>query len=67
LRRLDPISREFGVRRGRTIDRYYIANFLARHAGDIRGRVLEIKDSDHTQRFGGERISETLRARLSRG
>jgi SAM-dependent methyltransferase len=57
LRRLDPISREFGLDRGRPIDRYYIENFLARHAEDIGGRVLEIKDSAFTRKYGGGRVT----------
>jgi len=57
FRRLDPISREFGLDRGRPIDRYYIENFLARHAEDIGGRVLEIKDSALTRKYGGGRVT----------
>jgi SAM-dependent methyltransferase len=57
FRRLEPISREFGLDRGRPIDRYYIENFVARHGEDIGGRVLEIKDSALTRRFGGERVT----------
>jgi len=57
LRTLEPISREFGLDRGRPIDRYYIENFLARHAEDIGGRVLEIKDSAYTRKYGGERVT----------
>ncbi len=57
LRRLSPISRRFGLNRGRPIDRYYIESFLARHADDIRGHVLEIKDSSYTQRYGSGRVS----------
>jgi SAM-dependent methyltransferase len=57
LRRLTPVSRNFGWERGGPIDRYYIEDFLARHAGRIRGRVLEIQDASYTQRFGGERVS----------
>jgi SAM-dependent methyltransferase len=57
FRRLDPISREFGLDRGRPIDRYYIEGFLARHAEDIGGRVLEIKDSALTRRYGGGRVT----------
>jgi len=57
FRRLDPISREFGLDRGRPIDRYYIENFLDRHAEDIGGRVLEIKDSAFTRKYGGERVT----------
>jgi SAM-dependent methyltransferase len=57
LRRLSPISRSFGLNRGRPIDRYYIENFLASHSGDVGGRVLEIKDSSYTRRYGGEHVN----------
>src|SRR2546428_14003991 len=43
LRRTSPISRLYGADRGTGIDRYYIENFLARHASDIHGDVLEIQ------------------------
>jgi SAM-dependent methyltransferase len=56
FRRLDPISREFGLDRGRPIDRYYIENFLAHQTDDIRGRVLEIGDDTYTRQYGGERV-----------
>jgi glycosyltransferase involved in cell wall biosynthesis/SAM-dependent methyltransferase len=57
LRRTTPISREFGYDRGKPIDRYYIEKFLARHATDVRGRVLEIGDDSYTQSFGGDRVT----------
>ena len=56
LRRLEPISRSFGINRGKPIDRYYIENFLDRWASDIRGHVLEIGNSHYTQRYGGSRV-----------
>ena len=56
LRRVTPISREYGFDRGSPIDRHYIETFLARHATDVRGRVLEIKDATYTRRFGGDRV-----------
>lgn len=52
LRRLTPISRDFGFDRGQPVDRYYIEQFLARQAHDVRGRVLEIGDDYYTRRFG---------------
>lgn len=52
LRRTSPISRVWGADRGLPVDRYYIEQFLAAHAGDIRGRVLEIGDNVYTLRFG---------------
>lgn len=62
LRRLAPISDEFGFDRGRPIDRYYIERFLAQHAADVRGHVMEIGDADYTRRFGGDDVlrSEVL-------
>ena len=56
FRRMAPISRELGFDRGQPIDRYYIENFLARHAGDIQGRVLEIGDNGYTRQYGGGRV-----------
>lgn len=59
LRRLEPVSRIFGLDRGLCIDRYYIENFLAQHAGDIQGRVLELADNDYTLKFGGEKVTRS--------
>jgi SAM-dependent methyltransferase len=39
------------------IDRYYIEQFLGEHAGDIRGRVLEIGDDSYTRQFGGDQVT----------
>jgi SAM-dependent methyltransferase len=53
LRRLSPISAIFGKDRDLlTIERYYIEQFLARHAADIRGRVLEMGDPTYIRKFG---------------
>jgi hypothetical protein len=60
LRRLTPISPVFGFDRGLPIiDRYYIEGFLAGHAGDIRGWVLEMGDATYTNRFGGDRVTRS--------
>lgn len=59
LRRVTPISREFGYDRGLPIDRYYIESFLNQHTVDIRGRVLEIGDDSYTRRFGGDRVNRS--------
>jgi hypothetical protein len=34
------------------VDRWYIERFLAEHEASITGRVLEVKDSGYTDRFG---------------
>ena len=57
LRRVTPLSREFGYDRGLPIDRYYIERFLAKNASDIRGHVMEIADNTYTRRFGGDRVT----------
>lgn len=59
LRRVEPISREFGFDRGLPVDRYYIEQFLERHSRDVRGRVLEIGDATYTRRFGGDRVQHS--------
>jgi glycosyltransferase involved in cell wall biosynthesis/SAM-dependent methyltransferase len=52
LHRVTPISGCFGFDRGLPVDRYYIERFLARHASEIVGRVLEVGDDAYTRRFG---------------
>jgi SAM-dependent methyltransferase len=59
LRRVAPVSRSFGFDRGLPVDRHYIEAFLARHRGDIRGRVLEIGDATYTRRFGGDAVTRS--------
>ncbi|MGH8638650.1 MAG: glycosyltransferase [Burkholderiales bacterium] len=59
LRRVAPVSREFGFDRGLPVDRYYIERFLARHASEIGGRVLEIGDDSYTRRFGRARVTRS--------
>ncbi len=51
LRRLEPVSRDFGYRRGGPVDRYYIERFLQRNTSSIAGRVLEIGDRSYTLQF----------------
>ena len=52
LRRWAPLSDAWGFDRGTPIDRHYIESFLETHATDIRGSVLEVRDSAYTRRFG---------------
>jgi len=59
LRRVNPISRHFGVDRGTAIDRHYVESFLSRHAADVRGRVLEVGESTYTGRYGGDRVTHS--------
>lgn len=52
LRRTTPLSRHWGADRGTPVDRYYIERFIEAHRGDVRGRVLEVKDAGYARRFG---------------
>jgi SAM-dependent methyltransferase len=52
LRRTTPIDPNWGFERGTPIDRMYVERFLGSHAGDIRGRVLEIGAPDYTRKLG---------------
>ena len=52
IRPTRPLSRNWGYDRGTPVDRYYIEKFLASCSRDIRGRVLEVKDSKYTELFG---------------
>ena len=54
MRRLKPVSRQFGFDRGDPIDRYYIDQFMHRHAtapGVVRGTVLEVGEPLYTERY----------------
>ena len=57
LRRPDPTARDWGYARGGPVDRPFIADFIAAHSSDVRGRVLEVQEGDLTTRFGGTRVA----------
>lgn len=57
LAKARPVNRVFGLDRGMPIDRWYIERFLALHAPDIAGCVLEISEKTYTERFGASRVS----------
>jgi SAM-dependent methyltransferase len=52
VRRTTPLSDHWGRDRGTPVDRYYIEHFLAGARNAIRGRVLEVMNTDYTRRFG---------------
>jgi SAM-dependent methyltransferase len=58
LRRLSPISRDWGDDRGGPLDRYYITNFMDRHRQDVRGRTLEIAEDVYSRWFGDDRVTQ---------
>jgi len=59
LRRLQPVSREYGFNRGLPIDRHYIAQFLAANAACVQGRTLEVGGNEYTRQFGGARVTRS--------
>jgi len=59
LTRLEPVSRVFGFDRGKPVDRWYIERFLAEHAADVRGWVLEVAERTYTQWYGGDRVTHS--------
>lgn len=52
-----PVSRDWGYDRGTPVDRVFIERFIADHAADVRGRVLEIQEGDLSKRFGGRAVT----------
>jgi hypothetical protein len=59
LGRLRPIAERSDNQRGQPVDRYYIDDFLRRHAaqpgyilGDIRGRALEVGEDRYARAYG---------------
>jgi len=59
LRRLKPVSLDYGNSRGLEIDRYYIEKFLSEYSSDVRGHVLEIKHNAYTVKHGGDRVTRS--------
>jgi SAM-dependent methyltransferase len=52
LRRLTPLSDNWGLERGTPVDRYYIDRFLMSRRSRINGRVIEVRDDRYAKRFG---------------
>jgi SAM-dependent methyltransferase len=46
----------WGEERGLVVDRLFIERFLARHADDVRGRVLAYHDASYATRYGRHRL-----------
>ncbi|MDW7710965.1 MAG: methyltransferase domain-containing protein [Deferrisomatales bacterium] len=59
LRRLRPISGDWGFDRGTPVDRHYLGSFLSNHAGDVRGRVLEVGTNAMTLGLGGANVTRS--------
>jgi len=59
LRKLRPYRPEFGGRRGKYIDRFYIETFLDASQASIRGHVAEIQSDEYTRLFGKGRVTRS--------
>ena len=51
LFRTAPFARDWGCIRGIALDRPYIDQFIRTHAGDVRGRILEIKEPEYASQY----------------
>lgn len=49
---VNPVSRKFGLERGKAIDRYYIEHFLEENKRYIHGDCLEIAENTYTLQYG---------------
>ncbi len=59
LRQITPVNAaDYGASRGQCIDRHYIENFLAAHAVDVQGHVLEFSDDSYARKFGGTKVTQ---------
>ncbi|MBQ6995892.1 MAG: hypothetical protein IJN64_15640 [Lachnospiraceae bacterium] len=54
---LKPVSRRWGLERGKAVDRYYIEKFLEQNKASITGEVMEIAENTYTYMFG-ENVSK---------
>ncbi len=59
FRRVAPLGTMSGTNRGQSVDRVYIERFLATHAADISGTVLEFGDRRYTERYGRRRVTRS--------
>ena len=56
-RNLKSVSKVYGFDRGKPIDRYYIESFLQENKEVIRGKCLEITDTQYIQKYGGNKVT----------
>ena len=58
LYRTTPISENFGLDRGKPIDRYYIEKFLYQNRQYIKGHILEVAEDLYATRYA--QLNETI-------
>ena len=55
VRRTAPLS-NWGVERGKPVDRWYIESFLSTHSVRVSGRVLEVKSDQYSSWLGASAV-----------
>jgi SAM-dependent methyltransferase len=55
---ITPVDPQWGGKRGQIVDRYFIDKFLAEHADDVRGHVLDFGDDIYARRVGGDKVDK---------
>ena len=56
LRRVRPYRTDFGGRRGKYIDRFYIEKFISTYQESIRGWAAEFESDQYIRMFGGGQV-----------
>lgn len=56
----NPLDDTYGMLRGKPVDRYYIEKFLRKNRKYIKGNVIEIGDREYTERYGGQKVDESI-------
>ena len=49
--RATPVHRAWGYQQGTPLDRPFIEHFVRTHAGDLHGRILEVKSAEYSASF----------------
>jgi len=57
-RQIEPVDPNWGGKRGQIVDRFFIERFLAEHAEDVRGHVLDFGDDAYARRFGRAKVTK---------
>jgi hypothetical protein len=61
LRRVSPLSPNFGFERGTPVDRFYLHRFLETNRARVTGRVLEVQVPSYTRTYGHDvEVSHTV-------
>lgn len=54
-----PVCRDFGLSRGKAIDRIYIEQFLEANKRFVKGKTIEIAENTYSLKYGEERIEKS--------